>query len=132
MLVADTNLIAYQLIDGPFTDDAKRVLGRDPNWCAPPQWQAELLSVLLRSVRYTTLTLEFADEAYRRAKALVRTRERPHFRRILDLALASGCSTYDCEFVALAINKRVPLVTNDKKVLRAFPGVAVSLADFGK
>jgi predicted nucleic acid-binding protein len=131
LIVADTNLIAYHFIPGALTDDARRVLGRDGDWYAPPQWQAEFLNVLWLSVRRTAISTVTADEAYVKAEALVRTTQRPNFRAVLDLAIASGCSPYDCEFVVLAQAARVPLVTNDQKVLAAFPGVAVSLREFG-
>ncbi len=43
-----------------------------------------------------------------------------------------GCirPAYDCEFVALARDLNVPLVTSDKQVLTQFPDVATSLATF--
>lgn len=44
---------------------------------------------------------------------------------VLSLALDSGCSAYDCEFVWLARDLRVPLVTADRHVLGAFPDTAV-------
>ena len=49
---------------------------------------------------------------------------------VLTLASRSGCSAYDCEFVALAQDLGVALVTNDREVLRAFPDTAVALAGF--
>ena len=52
--------------------------------------------------------------------------------RIIKLVLASDCSAYDCEYVALAQDLGVPLVTADKQVLRAFPKTAVSLEKFVK
>lgn len=52
----------------------------------------------------------------------------PH--EILRLALESGCSPYDCEFVALARELRCPLVTSDGALLKAFPGLAVAPAEF--
>ncbi len=48
----------------------------------------------------------------------------------ISLASQSGCSTYDCEFVALAHDLAVRLVTNDTAVLRAFPDVAIPLKHF--
>jgi len=45
---------------------------------------------------------------------------------VLELAARSGCSAYDCEFVALARDLGVSLITADRRVLRAFPGIAVS------
>ncbi len=131
MIVADTNLIAYSLIAGPFTADAHRVMQIDEDRLAPPLWQSELLNVLWLSVRTRALTHARADEIYSEAEALVRTAERPVPQRALALAVSSGCSTYDCEFVALAQATRVPLVTNDQKLLAAFPEVAVSIQEFG-
>jgi predicted nucleic acid-binding protein len=49
---------------------------------------------------------------------------------ILRLADESGCSAYDCEFVALARALSVPLVSNDREVLKAFPAIAVPLAAY--
>ena len=50
--------------------------------------------------------------------------------RILKLVLDSDCTAYDCEYVALAQDLGVPLVTTDKQLLRAFPKTAVSLERF--
>lgn len=50
--------------------------------------------------------------------------------QVLDLAATSPCSAYDCEFVALVQDLRVPLVTVDRQVLAHFPSIAVSLDDF--
>ena len=50
--------------------------------------------------------------------------------RVLDLVASSPCSAYDCEYVALAEELAVPLVTSDRQVLRAFSGLAVSPKDF--
>jgi len=52
--------------------------------------------------------------------------------RIIKLVLASDCSAYDCEYVALAQDLDVPLVTTDRQVLREFPKIAVSLEKFVK
>jgi predicted nucleic acid-binding protein len=45
---------------------------------------------------------------------------------VLELVRESACSAYACEFVHLAQELDVPMVTSDRKVLRAFPDVAVS------
>ena len=50
--------------------------------------------------------------------------------QVLELAAASGCTAYDCEFVALAEQLDVPLITSDKKLIAAFPDVAVPLTMF--
>jgi predicted nucleic acid-binding protein len=49
---------------------------------------------------------------------------------VLSLANRSGCSAYDCEFVALAEDLGTRLVSNDNAVLRAFPAVSTPLKGF--
>jgi len=44
---------------------------------------------------------------------------------VLDLASASGCSAYDCEYVALARHLDVKLITTDKQILQSFPETAI-------
>jgi predicted nucleic acid-binding protein len=46
------------------------------------------------------------------------------FPDILRLATESGCSAYDCQYVALAQSTNVPLITHDGEVLDAFPDTA--------
>lgn len=61
------------------------------------------------------------------AEELLAGREHiPDSGHILRLVERSGCSAYDCEFVALALDLRVPLLTSDKRILRDFPETAVS------
>ena len=52
--------------------------------------------------------------------------------RVMELVESSACSAYDCEYVALALRLEVPLVTADRRVLREFPDVAVSLETFAR
>lgn len=77
------------------------------------------------------MTIEIAVGFYARAESIVRESEiSAEIGTVLDLSRRSGCSAYDCEFVALALDAQVPLVTADKKILKAFPEAAVSIEDF--
>jgi predicted nucleic acid-binding protein len=49
---------------------------------------------------------------------------------VLQLAVRSGCSAYDCEFAALALDLDVKLVTTDRQVLKACAGTALSPDQF--
>jgi predicted nucleic acid-binding protein len=49
---------------------------------------------------------------------------------VISLVDSSSCSAYDCEFVALAQDLNVPLLTFDKKILAEFGDTAVSPTQF--
>jgi predicted nucleic acid-binding protein len=132
VIVVDTNLVAYLLINGPHTTLAERVFEYDPEWGAPLLLQSEFRNVLARRVRAGESPLESAFAAARAAELLVEEREfQPAGEHVLRLAEVSGCSAYDCEFVAVARDLGVPLVTFDREVIRAFPNVALHPADVG-
>ena len=46
---------------------------------------------------------------------------------ILSLVASSRCSAYDCEFVALAQQLDIRLITQDEKMLTEFPETALSI-----
>ena len=56
----------------------------------------------------------------------------PSYEEVLDLIAESDCTAYDCEFMALAKELGLPLVTADKQLLSQFPDWAVSLEEFVK
>lgn len=127
MIVADTNLLVYLYLPGEHTDVAERVLGSDAHWAAPILWRSEFRNVLALYLRKNVLAVEAAVEVFREAEAVMRGREYAvETTRILDLVQRSSCSAYDCEFVALAQELEVPLITSDAHVLKNFPGIAVA------
>jgi len=127
VIVADSNLIAYLLIQGDHTESAEAVLAKDPVWAAPVLWRSEFRNILALYLRQGHLDLSAALQYVNEAEALLSGREyQVPSAPVLKLTQESGCSAYDCEFVHLAQELEVPLVTSDKKVLRAFPDVAVS------
>ncbi len=131
MIVADTNLIGYLFLESEHSALAEQALRRDPEWAAPLLWRSELRNVLALQARRGGLSLAASQQIMDAALDLMAGREYGvDSRQVLQLAASSGCSAYDCEFVAVAQDLGVPLVTGDRQVLRAFPQVAVSLARF--
>ena len=51
-------------------------------------------------------------------------------KHVLELVTNSTSSSYDCELVALANDLNVKLVTDNRKILREFPGSAVSVQEY--
>jgi predicted nucleic acid-binding protein len=133
VIVADTNLISYLLLNGPESATARNVFLRDPEWAAPLLWRSEFRNVLVVYARRRKLGIEEAERHFLGAEKLVAGREHlVDAGRVLCLALSSSCSAYDCEFVALARELGVPLVTGDARVLKEFPRVAVGMKEFGE
>ena len=127
MIVADTDPLAYLLLEGEHTAAAQRVLERDGAWAAPPLWRSELRSILVGRLRRGEIGQPEADAVTAAAGLVIGSRE--YFvesGRVFALALGSKCSGYDCEFVATAQALAVPLVTSDREILRAFPSIAVA------
>lgn len=130
MIIADTNLIVYLFITGDQTSLAQNVLTKDPHWIVPPLWQSEFRNVLAAYIR-RGMTLPQAKRLMSDALQTLEKREiLPSYEKVLDLITESDCTAYDCEFVALARELSVPLVTADKQLLEQFPDWTISLEDF--
>ena len=133
MIVADADLLAYLLMPGEHTEAAEAVLLHDGLWTAPRLWRSELRSVVHQYVRRGKLTLPRALAVLADAELVIGGRDaEPDSGAVLELASRSQCSTYDCEYMALAEELGIPLVTLDREILRAFPATAVSPANFVK
>ena len=127
MIVADTNLIVPLVVDGPQTAIARRVHATDADWAAPVLWRSEFRNALAGYMRTQALSVSLATRAFEMAESQIVMRE--HLvptQLVFELVAASKCSAYDCEYVALAQQLGVPLITWDRELLREFPKVAIS------
>jgi len=126
LIVADTNLIAYLVLPGERTAAAEGVLRVDPEWAAPTLWRSEFRNILATYMRSDRLALSDALAMAERVEEVMVGREfTVATGPVLALASSSGCAAYDCEFVVLARELGVPLVTSDRALLSAFPDNAV-------
>jgi len=103
MIVVDTNVIAYLYLAGGRSAQAEGVLKKDADWMAPSLWRSELRNVLALYLRKGHLALADAQAIMERAERFMEGGEyQVPSGSVLALAEASGCTAYDCEFVALA------------------------------
>jgi predicted nucleic acid-binding protein len=131
VIVVDTNIICYRWIPSPHADAVEKGLAKDPDWIAPLLWRSEFRNALAGALRQKLITLDLANEITGKAEWHFADREfAVSSRAVLNLVATSTCSAYDCEFVALAEQERVPLITLDRQILRDFPRIAISLAKF--
>jgi predicted nucleic acid-binding protein len=133
VIVVDTNVVAYLYLSSEHTEAAEGVLLRDSEWVAPLLWRSELRNVLALYVRQSLLAGADAFRILEQAEALMAGHEyEVRSRAVLELAIASGCAAYDCEFVFLAQDLGVPLITADQKLVARFPETAVTMANFAR
>jgi predicted nucleic acid-binding protein len=131
MIAADSNLVAYLLIPGDKSALADAVLEKDPDWATPLICRSELRNILTLYMRHEGMTLAQAQQTMTRAERLLAPNEYSvPSDPILALAKRTGISAYDAEFVVLAKQLDLMLVTLDKGVLKASPEVAVHPVSF--
>ena len=131
MIVVDTNIISYFYLNSDYSELAEQTFKKDPIWSIPLLWKSEFRNVLTFYMRKKIITLSEATEIFAYAEDLLKENEYEiNSMQVLSLSHSNDCSAYDCEFVNLAQDLDVLLVTQDKKVLRNFPETALSMRQF--
>jgi predicted nucleic acid-binding protein len=130
MLLVDTNVVAYLLIEGDHTQAAQQLRRRDPDWRSEAFLLVEFTNVLASSVATKRMTLGLAGNFLGKAVALFdgKLRSMPPA-SVLAAAVRHGVSAYDARFLALAEAIGLPVVTEDKKLRDAAPNLTQSLAE---
>ena len=128
MVVVDTNVLAYLLIEGERTAEAQALYARDPDWRSEGFLLVEFSNMLATYVRSGRLDAATAAGLLAGAqRILTGTVALPHA-RALELALEFGVSAYDARFLAVARNLGAKLVTEDAKLRQAAPALTQTLA----
>ncbi len=131
MIVVDTNIIVYVLIAGDKTALAQQVAKKDPDWKAPPLWRHEFLNVLATSTRAAVIDAQQTEALWHKGlDLLVRAEREADGIASLKLAIEHAISSYDAQYIALAQSLETQCVTADKRMLKTFPGTAVSMKAF--
>lgn len=127
MIVADSNTIAYLYLPTKYTKNVEKLLLKDSDWAAPLLWRSELRNILALYTKQEIVDFDSACKIQAEAENLIGPNEyNVDSLSVLSLALKSGCSAYDCEFVAVAKALNLKLITEDKKLRRSFPEIAVT------
>lgn len=131
MIVVDTNVIAYLLIENERTPVCRKVLAKDSEWSAPFLWRSEFRNVLATHIRLAGMTLEGGVSRLHMASKLLATREfSVSSEDVLLLTQDKIISAYDAEYICLAMGLKTVLITTDKKLLKTFVKTAISPEQF--
>lgn len=126
-IVVDTNVIAYFILDTePFVEEVRPFWRAISEAWAPVHWEAELVNAVWMAVRSRVLP---EPEGYQRLElasllGIQSVSLRPLWQPALTRALASEVAVYDSLFVELAVQRRLPLATFDRALLKKFPAIA--------
>jgi len=120
VIVADANIIVYRFSSR--TEDAISLVNFDAEWAAPILWRSEVRNALSNHMRAGQINRQDAKTMMQLATACLLGGEHAvSDHAVFELVAKSRCSAYDCEYVALAEALGTILVTEDQKLLRAFP-----------
>lgn len=129
MVVVDTNVVAYLLIDGDHTREAQALFARDPDWRSESFLLVEFSNVLATYRRQAALGRAEAEhllsEAERRVRGWVNL---PHI-QALRIAEKYSVSAYDARFLGAGQGLGARLVTEDARLRAAVPALTMSLAE---
>jgi predicted nucleic acid-binding protein len=133
--VIDASVAIKWVVAEPLSEQAISLL-EGTRMSAPAHWQAEAVNGIWGWVHRGGISAEDAEErASRLLTAPVAIAPLgPLLGRALKLSIALGLTIYDSLYIALAEERGIPLVTNDRKLLRqmttdpALAGLAQPLA----
>lgn len=129
MVVVDTNVLAYLLIEGDRTRDAQALFARDPDWKSEAFLLVEFSNILATYLRSGMLSRSQAQALMHQAeKSIGELVALPHVRALL-IAEEFAVSAYDARFLCAAQNLRSRLVTEDARLRAAAPAITISIAE---
>jgi len=128
VVVVDTNVVAYLLIEGERTGPAQALYARDPDWRSEAFLLVEFSNLLATYRRGGDLDGVAAAGLLASAeRILAGSINLPHG-RALEIAAEFGVSAYDARFLGAARGLGARLVTEDAKLRKAAPALTQSLA----
>jgi len=131
VIVVDTNIIAYSLIEGEHTTSARALWRGDPEWRLPVFWQYEFLNVLSTYTRRRGIELEQAERLWETARRWCEPMERQvNSVKALQLSTEQDISAYDSQFVALAQSLSAVVVSEDVRLQKRCPATVVSSSSY--
>jgi predicted nucleic acid-binding protein len=130
VLIVDTNVVAYLLIEGDYTAAARSLHRHDDDWRSEAFIMVEFTNVLTASIAARRMNLVLAQQFLADATSLLHGNltSIPHD-SVLPLAVQYRVTAHDARFLALAQQLHTPLVTEDAKLRAAAPKLTQSLAE---
>jgi predicted nucleic acid-binding protein len=130
VIVVDANILVYSLIEGDYTPLVHKLRERDGDWRTTGLCLHETLNVLATYQRRDVLTLAQCKKLLDHAERFVKVAQcEVKMDAALAMAAKYAITGYDAQYVVLAQSLNVPLITEDRKLREAVPGIAFSMQE---
>ena len=131
MIVIDANILVYSLIEGDYTPLVQKLREQDADWRTTALCLHEILNVLATYQRREVLTLTQCKKLLDHAERFIEVAQcEVEMDVALSVAAKYAITGYDAQYVALAQSLKAPLITEDRKLREAVPGIAFSMQEF--
>ena len=131
MIVIDANILIYSLIEGDYSQLIQKLRERDADWRTTSLCLHETLNVLATYQRREILTLAQCKKLLAHTERFMTVAQcEVKMDAALAVAAKYAITGYDAQYVALAQSLNAPLITEDRKLRAAVPGIAFSMQEF--
>lgn len=131
MIVIDANILIYSLIECDYSPLIHKLREKDSDWRTTALCLHETLNVLATYQRREVLTLTQCRKLLDHADRFIKVAQcEVEMDAALAVAAKYAITGYDAQYVALAQNLNAPLITEDRKLRNAAPGIAFSMQEF--
>lgn len=131
MIVVEPKILLFSVFPSPFSETVMKVHEIDPDWHVPLLWRSEFAHAVSKLMRRKVINEAEAAGAIGLSALFIGNREHlvsPY--AVLPFVQNSKCSTYACEFIALADKLKAHFVTYDQQIHEQFPAIARTPEDF--
>jgi predicted nucleic acid-binding protein len=121
VIVADASVVTFLFLEGELSGIVRELYTTDPEWVTPPILNHEMLNILA-AVGSAEGNVQGMEELWREARGVLGSRQQiPDPQRSLRLAIELGISGYQAQYLALADQLKLPLLTTDALLLDLLP-----------
>ena len=131
MIVVDANILIYSLIAGDNTKLVQKLREKDADWRTAGLCLHEILNALATYQRRDVLSVAQCKKLLEHAERFVQMAQcEVKMGAALAVAAKYAITGYDAQYIALAQSLDAPLITEDRKLREAVPGIAFSMTEF--
>ncbi len=131
MIVVDANILIYSLIKCDQSPLIQKLRGKDADWRTAALCLHETVNVLTTYQRREVLTFVQCRALLSHVERFIKVAQcEVVMDTVLAVAAEYAITGYDAQYVALAQSLNVPLITEDRKLQKAVPAIALSMQEF--